>query len=341
MVAGRVPERIDTFLIDRELPGGGTGTGYLACDPDRQHKVVIKLAREAASDPELVERFCQEASAIANLRHDNIVSVHGFGLHEGRPYIAMEFVEGPSLQELVRRRAPVDLSTKLSYIEQICAGLYCAHQEGIVHRDVKPANLMLDRRGIACVLGFGIAGDEGSGLANDSATMGTRNYVSPEQVLGQPVDFRSDIFSVGAVAYALISYQQAFPGTPQDGLLHRLPHEPPRPLSELCTGLPDGLECVVMRALEKEPQARFPSLEAMRAAVKRIRRNLDPGQQPTLLVTSKRADPRLAMPWAWERHERRPSQPRSGLRRTMAAAAAAMGTAAMAALRLARGSGLS
>ncbi len=296
MAGARLPERIDKYIIVRELPGGGMGTVYLASDPGLQRKLVIKLVRDAVSDDELLERFYQEARATANLRHTNIVSVYGFGLHEGRPYMAMEFVEGASLHEIIRRREPLDLHTKLSYLEQICDALQYAHQEGIIHRDVKPANLMIDSRGVVRVLDFGIARVEGSGLTSDGTMIGTLNYMSPEQMLGQPVDVRSDIFSLGAVAYELISYQQAFPGTPRDGLLHRLPNTPPRPLAQCCQGLPAGLESVVLRALEKNAADRFPNLDAMRAAVADIRRDLDPASQPTLLAPARRGKARSTTP---------------------------------------------
>jgi serine/threonine-protein kinase len=136
-----------------------------------------------------------------------------------------------------------------------------------VHRDIKPANVMIDREGMLRILDFGIARVEGSGLTQDGALIGSLNYMSPEQMLGRPIDHRSDIFSVGSVAYELISYQQAFKGNINDGLLHRLPHEDPPSLGGIVPGLPPGLEDVIMRALQKLPENRFQDLAEMRSAV--------------------------------------------------------------------------
>jgi serine/threonine-protein kinase len=126
--------------------------------------------------------------------------------------MAMEFVDGESLDEIIHPRRTLPLSDKISYLEQICAGLHFAHRAGIVHRDIKPANIMVDREGVVRVLDFGIARIEGSAKTQDGSLMGSLNYMSPEQMLGRPVDHRSDIFSVGSVAYELLCYQQAFRG---------------------------------------------------------------------------------------------------------------------------------
>ena len=181
--------------------------------------------------------------------------------------MVMEFVDGESLAEIIRSRRTLPLSDKMSYLEQICAGLHFAHRAGIVHRDIKPANIMIDREGVVRILDFGIARIEGSAMTQDGSLMGSLNYMSPEQMLGRPADHRSDIFSVGSVAYELLCYQQAFKGGLNDGLLHRLPHEAPPALSSLYPGLPPALEQVVMRALEKAPEQRFQDLAEMRSAI--------------------------------------------------------------------------
>src|SRR5207249_9108167 len=131
---------------------------------------------------------------------------------------------------------------KLTYLDQICAGLNFAHKTGIVHRDIKPANIMVDSEGTVRILDFGIARIEGSAMTQDGALIGSLNYMSPEQMLGRPVDLRSDIFSVGSLAYELLSYQQAFKGSLTDGLLNRLPNEPPPPLTQVYPGLSPAIE---------------------------------------------------------------------------------------------------
>ncbi|MBI4264115.1 MAG: protein kinase [Acidobacteria bacterium] len=269
------PSRIGAYEIVRRLGSGGMGTVYLGRDPELDRPVAIKVLREQVHDQELLERFFREARAAAALRHPNIITIYASGQHDFQPFIAMEFVDGESLAEVIRRQKPLTLSEKLSYIEQLCAGLHFAHRAGIVHRDIKPANLMVDREGVIRILDFGIARVEGSGMTRDGAMIGTLNYMSPEQMLGRPVDHRSDIFAVGAVAYEILCYQQAFKGGLNDGLLQRLPHEDPPALKDLCIGVPPGLEQAVMRALQKAPDSRFRDLAEMRAALVDVRRQLE------------------------------------------------------------------
>ena len=247
------------------------GTVYLARDPNLDRNVAIKVLREPMADEELLQRFLREARATASLRHDNLITIYEVGDHDQQPFIAMEYVDGTTIGELIKRRQPLPLAQKLSFIEQICAGLHHAHRVGIVHRDIKPANLMVDGQGVIRILDFGIARVANSGMTSDGALIGTLNYMSPEQMLGRPVDFRSDIFSLGAVAYELLSYHQAFPGSLNDGLLQRLPQEAPTPLSSVCPGLPPGLEAIVLRALAKAPLERFADLDEMRTAVRHLR----------------------------------------------------------------------
>ena len=243
------------------------GAVYLGRDAELNRQVAIKVIRGILHDQEILDRFFREARAAAALRHPNIVTIYASGQHEQQPYIAMEFVEGDSLADIIRERRPLTLADKLAYIDQICAGLHVAHRAGIVHRDIKPANIMVDREGIVRILDFGIARIEGSAVTQDGALMGSLNYMSPEQMLGHPVDHRSDIFSVGSLAYEVLSYPQAFKGSLGDGLLQRLPNEDPPPLTQLYPGLPPGIDQVVMRALQKAPGNRFQNLADMRAAL--------------------------------------------------------------------------
>jgi serine/threonine protein kinase len=262
-----IPSRIGNFEVTRQVGFGGMGSVYLGLDPELNRQVAIKVIREEVHDQEVLDRFFREARAAAALRHPNIITIYASGQHEHQPYMVMEYVEGDSLADIIRSRKTIPLADKLSYIEQLCAGLHFAHRAGIVHRDIKPANVMVDREGMLRILDFGIARIEGSGLTQDGALIGSLNYMSPEQMLGKLIDHRSDIFSVGTVAYELIAYQQAFKGNINDGLLHRLPHEDPPSLGLIVPGLPAGLEDVVMRALQKSPDSRFQDLAHMRAAV--------------------------------------------------------------------------
>jgi serine/threonine-protein kinase len=287
-----LPPQIAKYHIVRRLGHGGMGAVYLGRDPDLDRPVAIKVLREPMADDELLQRFLREARATANLRHENLITIYEVGSHDQQPFIAMEYVDGTTLGELIKRRQALPLVQKLSYLEQICAGLHHAHRVGIVHRDIKPANLMVDGHGVVRILDFGIARVANSGMTSDGALIGTLNYMSPEQMLGRPVDFRSDIFSLGAVAYELLSYHQAFPGSLDDGLLQRLPQNQPAPLASVCPGLPPELEAIVLRALAKAPLERFTDLDEMRTALRHVRANVDPRLEVETIVIPSREKPK-------------------------------------------------
>ena len=280
-----IPTRIGNFEVIRQIGSGGMGAVYLGRDPELNRQVAIKVIREVVHDQEVLDRFFREARAAAALRHPNIITIYASGQHEQKPYMAMEFVDGESLADIIKSRRTLNIDTKLSYLEQLCSGLHFAHRAGIVHRDVKPANVMVDRDGMVRILDFGIARVEGSAMTQDGALIGSLNYLSPEQMLGRAIDQRSDIFSLGSVAYELLSGQQAFKGGLNDGLLQRLPYENPAALSDICPGLPAGLEGVILRALQKAPEDRFQDLAEMRAAVVEIQRRLgDADDQRTVML---------------------------------------------------------
>ena len=288
-----IPSRIGNFEVTRQVGSGGMGSVYLGLDPELNRQVAIKVIREEVHDQEVLDRFFREARAAAALRHPNIITIYASGQHEHQPYMVMEYVEGDSLADIIRSRKTVPLSDKLSYIEQLCAGLHFAHRAGIVHRDIKPANVMVDGEGMLRILDFGIARVEGSGLTQDGALIGSLNYMSPEQMLGRPIDHRSDIFSVGTVAYELISYQQAFKGNINDGLLHRLPHEDPPALGSIVPGLPAGLDDVIMQALQKLPDNRFQDLADMRAAVAAVHSGTVNADDRTVAISRPQSRPHI------------------------------------------------
>jgi eukaryotic-like serine/threonine-protein kinase len=246
------------------------GVLYLAFDPITEREVALKVLRVDSDD--LRERFLSEARLAARLQHPNIVTIYDVGAHEDQPFIAMEFIAGETLGQLVHRRAPLTLSRRIALIEQVCVGLAYAHRHGIVHRDVKPANLMISRdSGVLKVLDFGVAGrvDADPG-AQGQMLMGTPNYMSPEQVVGQPSDQRSDIFSVGLVLYELLTYHQAFSGESQQSILLKVLNESPQPLAALIPGIDPSLPAIVDRALQKSADRRYPDLEAMRSDLSRV-----------------------------------------------------------------------
>jgi serine/threonine protein kinase len=279
-----LPSHIGNFEVLRQLGSGGMATVYLGRDPELGRQVAIKVIREEIRDQEVLDRFLREARAAAALRHPNIITVYASGEYDHQPYMAIEFIDGESLAEIIHSKRTLPLSDKISYLEQICAGLAFAHRAGIVHRDIKPANIMVDREGVIRILDFGIARIEGSAMTQDGTLMGSLNYMSPEQMLGRPVDHRSDIFSTGSVAYELLAYQQAFKGGLTDGLLQRLPYEEPPPLTEIYPGVPVALERVVMRALEKAPEKRFQDLTEMRAAILGGQEASQPADDRTVVI---------------------------------------------------------
>ncbi|MGH9159691.1 MAG: protein kinase domain-containing protein, partial [Vicinamibacteraceae bacterium] len=298
-----LPSRIGKYTVHERLGRGGMAEVYLAHDAKLDRLVALKLLREFGHD-ELLKRFEREARAIARLAHPNIVTIYELGDHDGRPFIAMEYIAGESLAELTRRRAVLALNYRLKLIEDLCAGLACAHRAGIVHRDVKPANLMVDNQGVLKVLDFGIVRMAGPGLTQMGTLVGTVNYMSPEQVSAESVDHRSDIFSVGAVFYELLSYRQAFRGTFVE-VLSKIIHAEPVPLSELDLELDAGLVAMVSRCLAKPPGARYQDLLTLRADVQRARQRLegneryaalDASYQQTIIVPTPTPTPRASTP---------------------------------------------
>src|SRR5262245_31429763 len=214
------PTTISRYEIKSRIGRGGMGDLYLASDPNTNRLVAIKLLNATLDSTELRERFAREARALAALNHPNIVGIYDTGEFEDSPFIVMEYVRGETLAELIRRRATLSISQKLKLMAELCAGLAQAHEVGIIHRDVKPANLMVDQQGRLKILDFGIArvaeGHRtrvGHPLTQVNMMIGTPGYMSPEQIEGGEVDHRSDIFAVGAVCYELLSYDAAFSGS--------------------------------------------------------------------------------------------------------------------------------
>jgi len=248
------------------------GSLYLARDPAIDRLVAIKLLRDDFDNQELRERFAREARAAGGLRHPNIVVIFDVGEHEGQPFIAMEYIPGQTLGAIIKGGQPLAFTRTLEIVENICAGLGYAHRAGIVHRDIKPANIMIDSGGVVKVLDFGIAHVAQSGMTKSGSVVGTLNYMSPEQVLGKPVDRRCDVFAVGAVLYELVARRQAFPGGLQEGILNRIVSEQPTPLTEIHPGVNPTLDRIVRKSLEKDPARRYQDLTQMQQELVELRK---------------------------------------------------------------------
>jgi len=202
------------------------GEVFKARDPQINRIVAIKLLREGFNTGEMRDRFMLEARSAGGLQNPNIVTIFELGEHRGAPFIVMEFLEGDPLDQLIRRRAPLSLLRKIELIEALCSGLSAAHRAGIIHRDVKPPNLMVIQDGILKILDFGIARMGASERTKMGMLVGTPNYMSPEQLNGEAIDTRTDIFAAGAVCYELLSYERAFPGNQTEAITRILTRDP-------------------------------------------------------------------------------------------------------------------
>jgi serine/threonine protein kinase len=266
--------QVGRYEIQRRLGRGGMGTVYVAHDPVLGRMVAIKVFAGDLDVPDARERFSREARAAAALNHPHIVTVYDFGEFQSQPYIVMEYVPGETLANLIRRKAAVSMADKLRWMEELCAGAGYAHQMSVVHRDIKPANLMLDRAGRLKILDFGIARMLGI-ASNTSVMIGTPGYMAPEQITGDPVDHRSDQFSIGVVLYELLSYAEPFPGDTLPMITHRIVSTEPKPLKQLVPDASTELVTIVTTALKKSSAQRFKDAEAMRIAISRVRREYE------------------------------------------------------------------
>jgi eukaryotic-like serine/threonine-protein kinase len=266
------PERIGKYDIVGVLGQGGMGVVYRARDPRIGRDVAIKTLTEGFSgESEMLKRFYQEAGQTGNLRHPNIVTVYDFGDEEGLPYIVMEFLDGEPLDKTIRLKEPLHLGAKLDIIEQVCSALAYAHLQGIVHRDVKPANVIVQRDGLVKLLDFGIAraGQQGYQPSDNNMTrtgtlVGTPAYMAPERLRGEPFDGRSDIFSTGVLLYQLLTGALPFDAE-YPAILHQILQQDPPPLSNYLSSYPPLLEQVIARALAKDPFERYAHANDMAA----------------------------------------------------------------------------
>ncbi|MDH5281026.1 MAG: Stk1 family PASTA domain-containing Ser/Thr kinase, partial [Thermoleophilia bacterium] len=261
------------YRISRKLGGGGMADVYLAEDQELGRRVAIKMLHARyANDEQFVERFRREATHAAGLSHPNIVSIFDRGEADGSYFIVMEYVEGRTLKELIRSRGDCPVPVAIAYTRQILAGLRYAHRNGVIHRDIKPHNVIVDPEGVIKVTDFGIARAGVSQMTEEGAIIGTAQYLSPEQARGAPVDQTSDLYSTGIVLFELLTGEVPFTGdSPVEIAMKHLSEVPPIP-SELRPDVPDDLDLVVVRALAKEPADRYKSAAAMDADLETVAR---------------------------------------------------------------------
>ncbi len=252
------------YRLDRKLGGGGMADVWLAEDQELGRKVAIKMLHDRyANDTQFVERFRREATHAAGLSHPNVVSIFDRGEAGGSYFIVMEYVEGRTLKELIVTRGPCPVPVAISYVRQVLAALRYAHRNGIVHRDIKPHNVLVDHEGRVKVADFGIARAGSSQMTEAGSIIGTAQYLSPEQARGAPVDESSDLYSTGILLFELLTGKVPFTGeTPVEIAMKHLSQVPPAP-SSIRSEVPHDLDLVVLRALAKEPADRYRSAKEM------------------------------------------------------------------------------
>jgi len=257
-----IGQNISHYRILEKLGEGGMGVVYKAEDTKLRRIVALKfLPPELTRDGAAKERFINEARAASSLDHPNICSIHEIGeTQEGQTFIVMAYYEGESLERMIAR-GPLPLDEALDIAVQTAQGLAKAHGRGIVHRDIKPANILITTDGLVKIVDFGLAKLAGAKLTRTGATLGTAQYMSPEQARGEQVDARSDIFSLGAVLYEMLTGKHAFPGEYEQATIYAILNEMPAPVTSLRSGVPMELERIIEKALAKKSSERYQHVD--------------------------------------------------------------------------------
>src|SRR5262252_10689060 len=254
-------QTVGRYEITGELGRGAMGVVYKALDPTIGRTVALKTMRldvHGLDAQEMVRRFQNEARAAGVLNHPNIVTIYDAGEQDGIFYIAMEFIEGTTLHEVLAEQRVLATDQVLQLTRQICKGLDYAHSNGIIHRDIKPANIMMTADGTVKIMDFGIA-KAGGGMTSTGQVLGTPNYMSPEQVKGKVLDGRSDLFSFGVVLYEMVTGEKPFVGQNVTTIIYKIVHENPIPPRDLDVTIHPGMSMVVTKALAKLPDDRYQS----------------------------------------------------------------------------------
>ena len=268
-----IGKTISHYEVIKKLGEGGMGEVYLAQDTKLDRRVALKfLPEQYASDDNFKARFKREAQAAAGLNHPNIITIHEVAEHDNRPYIAMEYVEGQSLKDLIAKR-DLSLNKTIDFAMQICAGLAKAHQAGIIHRDIKAQNILIDKDGRVRILDFGLAKLKPDAmLTRTGSTLGTVAYMSPEQAQGEEADHRSDIFSFGVLLYEMITTKLPFKGEHEAAIAYSIVNETPEPLARYKANVPETLQRIVEKALRKDPNTRYQNATDIIADLKELQK---------------------------------------------------------------------
>jgi serine/threonine protein kinase/tetratricopeptide (TPR) repeat protein len=270
------------YQIIEELGKGGMGKVYKANDIDIKEKVAIKLiGPEISTDKNTIERFQNELKFARKIRHKNVCQMYDLNKEDGTYYISMEYVEGENLRNMIRMSGQLGIGTTISVAKQVCLGLEEAHKLGVIHRDLKPSNIMIDREGNVRIMDFGIARSlKEKGITGAGVLIGTPEYMSPEQVEGKDTDQRSDIYSLGAILYEMVTGRVPFEG--DSALAIAVKHKTEKPLDpkEFNTQLSEDLSSLILRCMEKDKDNRYQSAEELRSGLENIEQSI-PTTDPT------------------------------------------------------------
>ena len=271
------PQQIGKYEVISQIAVGGFGVIFKAWDPFIKRPVAIKMC--ASHDEEVRKRFHQEAQFVGNLVHRNITMVFDFGLQDGVPYLVQEYLTGFDLDHLLNAGVLGDLNAVSSVLLQVAEGLRFAHQRGIIHRDIKPSNIRILEDGTVKIMDFGIAKslEGGSNLTQTGIALGTAGYLAPEQIQGENVDQRTDIFSLGVVGYELITGSRPFKGSSLSNVLYRILNDEPEKPRVFTPTCPVELEAVITKCLEKDPNRRFQTVDQLIDVLREISPCDDPG----------------------------------------------------------------
>ncbi|MBK7377953.1 MAG: serine/threonine-protein kinase [Ignavibacteriales bacterium] len=262
---------ISHYKIISQLGQGGMGVLYLAEDLELNRKAVLKfLPPELINDPEINLRFKREAQSAGSLSHPNIVTIYDVGVHENKTFMAMEYVEGKTLRELIKSdELTIERITDISV--QTCEGLNEAHSKGITHRDIKPENILIDEKGKVKIVDFGLAKikNVSRGITKQDSTVGTLKYMSPEQIRNQNVDHRSDIWSFGVILYEMITGKYPFKGEHDASLFYSIINQLPEPLARFKTDISEGFQRIIDKSLDKDPETRYQHIDEVLSDLRR------------------------------------------------------------------------